>query len=257
MNNVLIIDIGNTSTKFSLCDIKDEKVLEQLIEYNNNIDKNKDVKELLNSSKFIDIVIGSVNYNVQQKLQNYFKKIKIKDKNIIILNQDIFTPIFKKVKEKKENIGIDILSLSYYIAEKFNSGVGICSGTAIFVTVVDKKIIKGVSIAPSLRRSFSTIAENAFMIDSVSISSVNKSFGLDTNSAISSAYFHMVNGFIHSVITEAKKITNFKKVILTGGNDIFQKEIKREKGIQYLYDNKQVITLGYLLVYKNKIVKKK
>lgn len=254
MDNVIIIDIGNTSTKISLCSIKREIILDQVIEYNVKIKSSKKIRDFLLNNEYCEIVIGSVNEDIKKQLLKVFKKMNLK-KVIINLTQGMFEPIYKNVKEKKENIGIDILSLSYYIGKKYNSGVGICSGTAIFVTVVENQIIKGVSIAPSLRRSFASISENAYMIDNFEVSKVNKGFGLDTNEAISSAYFHMVNGFITSVINQAKKEIKFNKLVLTGGNDIFQKEIDQIKGIEYLYDNKQIITIGYLLVYKNNVKK--
>ncbi len=258
MKTNIIIDIGNTNTKLSLCDLDQEKIKETLIINNLDLKNSKEtINSIIKKANSKKIVLGSVCPEVSNELQSILMDdLSIKEKDIILLNYKYFGSIYSEAKEKPKNIGIDILGISYYLANKYKNSIGFCFGTITFVTVVKNKKIKGVIFAPSFFNNFMEISKQASLIKKIEIKNINKKYGTTTKDCLESGYFHTVNGFVTSVIDKVNNKKEFSHAIFTGGVDFFTKSINKHNDIKFVNNEKQIVTLGYMLAYKHKIESK-
>ncbi len=254
MKNNIVVDIGNTNTKLSYCDFESEKIKDIIIINNHQLDINvEEINLFINKYKYEKIVIGSVCQGVCDNLIDILvNKLSVDKKRIVNLNYKYFGDIYKDIQENPKDVGLDILALSYYLASQYKNSIGFCFGTVTFVTIVKNKKIKGVIIAPSFYSNFLSISQQVSMIDEIQIKNINKKSGMNTKECLESGYFHTLNGFVSSVIDTMNKKQEFTHAVFTGGVDFFAKNINKRNDIQFIYKEKQLVTIGYMLAYKNK-----
>ncbi|MGL4617037.1 MAG: type III pantothenate kinase [Mycoplasmoidaceae bacterium] len=246
MNRILILDIGNSLIKISM--ISDNKIDNTYLYGTRNLDKWKsDIKKLLNTLDYSEAIIGSVVPSINKKIQLLFPDNK---KIYFIKNSDFnFLKFGKEINI--ENVGLDILAFSYYLIENSNNSIGISFGTAIFSIVIRNKKIMGVSILPSINKAFQDLKNNTELINDFEIENIRKDFGMNTNECIESGYYHIIFGTINSMINYAYDKYNAKDVFITGGNYKNINKFEFDKKFNILNDQEQIVTLGYLLLYKN------
>ncbi|MGL5591280.1 MAG: type III pantothenate kinase [Mycoplasmoidaceae bacterium] len=246
MNKILILDIGNSLIKISIID--KNRIENTYLFGTRNFNKWKlDIKNLLYKLDYEKVIIGSVVPSVNKKIKLLFPKnkkiyfIKNSDFNFLKLDKDI----------NIENVGLDILGFSYYLIENSNNSIGISFGTAIFSVIINNKKIMGVSILPSINKAFEDLKTNTELINDFEIKNIRKDFGFNTNECIESGYYHIIFGTINSMINYAYDKYDVKDVFITGGNYRNIDKFKFDKKFNILNDQEQIVTLGYLLLYKN------
>tara|TARA_B100000963_G_scaffold341696_1_gene341646 strand:- start:1024 stop:1785 length:762 start_codon:yes stop_codon:yes gene_type:complete len=223
---ILLIDIGNTSTKVATYNIKTNKLnnysafltckkktILKIIDYK----KNKKIKYCLISS-----VVPAIYKIIKKRLsKNKIKVFEFKDKKI---KKNIMINVKKKSQVGSDRIVNAIGSLNSY---KKNCII-IDFGTATtFDIVLIKNIYQGGIIAPGINLSLKSLSEFTAKLPLIKIFYQKNVIGKDTKSAINSGvyigYSCLINGIIEKIIKQTKK--NYL-IVLTGGySKIFKKNI--------------------------------
>ncbi|MGL5640478.1 MAG: type III pantothenate kinase [Mycoplasmoidaceae bacterium] len=246
MNKILILDIGNSLIKISV--IYENKIEETYLFGTRNFNKWKnDIKNLLYKLDYNEAIIGSVVPSLNKKIESLFPE----NKKIYFINNSDFNFLKLDKEINIQNVGLDILAFSYYLIENSNNSIGISFGTAIFSVIIENKKIMGVSILPSINKAFQDLKTNTELINDFEIKNIRKDFGFNTNECIESGYYHIIFGTINSMINYAYDKYNVKDVFITGGNYRNINKFEFDKKFNILNDQEQIVTLGYLLLYKN------
>lgn len=246
MNKILILDIGNSLIKISI--INENEIEKTYLFGTRNFNKWKpDIKKLLYELNYKEVIIGSVVPSINKKIELLFPK---KTKIYFIKNNDFDFLKFNK-KCDIENIGLDILGFALYLIKNSINSIGISFGTAIFSIIIKNEKIMGVSILPSINKAFKDLKTNTELINDFEIKKIRKDFGFNTNDSIESGYYHIIFGTINSMINYAYEKYNIKNVFITGGNYKNINKFKFDKKFIISSDQEQIITLGYLYLYKN------
>ena len=243
---ILLVDIGNTSTKVATYDIKTNKVknyssfctckkntILKIIKYK----KNKKIK-----FSFISSVVPNIYKIIKKNLnKNKIKVFEFKDKKII---KNIKINVNKKLQVGSDRIANAIGSINYY---KKNCII-IDFGTATtFDIALIKNIYEGGIIAPGINLSLKSLSEFTAKLPLIKISYQKNVVGKDTKSAINSGvyigYSCLINGIIEKIIKQTKKKY---LVVLTGGySKIFKKNINYKTVI-----NKNITLHGLAITVK-------
>ena len=243
---ILLVDIGNTSTKVATYDIKTNKVknyssfltckkntILKIIKYK----KNKKIK-----FSFISSVVPNIYKIIKKNLnKNKIKVFEFKDKKII---KNIKINVNKKLQVGSDRIANAIGSINYY---KKNCII-IDFGTATtFDIALIKNIYEGGIIAPGINLSLRSLSELTAKLPLIKISYQKNVIGKNTKSAINSGVFIgyscLINGIIEKIIKQTKKKY---LVVLTGGySKIFKKNINYKTVI-----NKNITLHGLAITVK-------
>ncbi len=243
---ILLVDIGNTSTKVATYDIKTNKVknyssfctckkntILKIIKYK----KNKKIK-----FSFISSVVPNIYKIIKKNLnKNKIKVFEFKDKKII---KNIKINVNKKLQVGSDRIANAIGSINYY---KKNCII-IDFGTATtFDIALIKNIYEGGIIAPGVNLSLRSLSEFTAKLPLIKISYQKNVIGKNTKSAINSGVFIgyscLINGIIEKIIKQTKKKY---LVVLTGGySKIFKKNINYKTVI-----NKNITLHGLAITVK-------
>ena len=248
---ILLVDIGNTSTKVAIYDIKanktkkyesfltcKKKTITKIMKYK----KNKKINYSLISSVVPDIFkIIKKNLNKDKIKVFEFKEKKIK-KNIKI-------HVTKKHQVGSDRIVNAIGSLNYY---KKNCIIIDFGTTTTFDVALIKNIYLGGIIAPGINLSLRSLSEFTAKLPLIRIFYQKNVIGKDTKSAINSGvyigYSCLINGIIKKIMKQTRK--KFL-IVLTGGySKIFKKNINYKTVI-----NKNITLHGLAMTAKeNKII---
>lgn len=243
---ILLVDIGNTSTKVATYDIKTNKVknyssfctckkntILKIIKYK----KNKKIK-----FSFISSVVPNIYKIIKKNLNKHkIKVFEFKDKKII---KNIKINVNKKLQVGSDRIANAIGSINYY---KKNCII-IDFGTATtFDIALIKNIYEGGIIAPGVNLSLRSLSEFTAKLPLIKISYQKNVIGKNTKSAINSGVFIgyscLINGIIEKIIKQTKKKY---LVVLTGGySKIFKKNINYKTVI-----NKNITLHGLAITVK-------
>ena len=243
---ILLVDIGNTSTKVATYDIKTNKVknyssfctckkntILKIIKYK----KNKKIK-----FSFISSVVPNIYKIIKKNLNKHkIKVFEFKDKKII---KNIKINVNKKLQVGSDRIANAIGSINYY---KKNCII-IDFGTATtFDIALIKNIYEGGIIAPGINLSLRSLSEFTAKLPLIKISYQKNVIGKNTKSAINSGVFIgyscLINGIIEKIIKQTKKKY---LVVLTGGySKIFKKNINYKTVI-----NKNITLHGLAITVK-------
>ncbi len=230
----LLIDIGNTRTKFSVCngdEILSTVPLEEFLP--SHIDELQREYQGLNR-----VIISSVkDYSVELKtaLQNKFK-------TFIELKHDTPLPI-ANCYESKETLGKDRIAAvvgAYHLYPKTNVLI-IDAGTAITydILIAEGKYLGG-NISPGLEMRFKALNQFTGKLPKIEKKEFNKPYGKTTEQAIRAG---VQNGIVYEVdntIASFKEFYNNLKVIITGGDaDFFDNKLKNSFFVHF-----NLISLG-------------
>ena len=253
--NALIGDIGNTTTKICLIEIKTFKV-KKIINFNsNNISSKNFLKKNFNKilkKKSVNKV--SLFSSVVPKYQSILEKFLKKNYNIQ----------FREIKEKNINkiVKINIKNKNQVGSDRIANAVGVYRnyktncivldfGTATTFDVVTKNgIYNGGVIAPGVNLSIQSLSNLADQIPMFSIKKQKKIIGKNTIEALRSGFYWGYSGLINNIILKIEKETKKKyKIIFTGGYaDLFKTSIIRSFTI-----DKNITIEGIIEIFKVKI----
>lgn len=238
-----VFDIGNSYTKLVIFDNNDKVLKHQNFLTNKLLIKS--ISDLLTAKKIKKIVIGSVVLNKSDEIIDLAKSLNINVFNIS--KKHFWNRGFKTLCSKKE-IGLDILSLSFFLSRSNNEFLAISFGTLTFACLYYNNCLKGVSIAPNFNLNNYEEFSKVSLINDVEIK-LNKKmdFGKDTNSAILSGVIHYYCGFIESLYKEATSNIKINEVFITGGNSFIFKKIDFNFKLNI---DEFLVAKGYYFIYK-------
>jgi len=250
--NALIGDIGNTTTKICLIEIKTFKVKKIIYFNSNNISSKNFLKKNFNKilkKKSVNKVslFSSVVPKYQSILEKFLKKnynIKfreIKEKNI--------NKIVKINIKNKNQVGSDRIAYAAGVYRKYKTNCIVLDfGTATTFDVVTKNgIYNGGVIAPGVNLSIQSLSNSADQIPMFSIKKQKKIIGKNTIEALRSGFYWGYSGLINNIILKIEKETKKKyKIIFTGGYaDLFKTSIIRSFTI-----DKNITIKGIIEIFK-------
>ena len=221
--NVLIGDIGNTTTKICIVKVSNYKI-KKIIYFNS---KNIMFKNFLNvrlkkiiSNNLVNktALFSSVVPKYQQVLKNFLKKkYKISLKEI---KEKKIDKIIKINIKNKNQVGSDRIANSVGAYKKYKTNCIILDfGTATTFDVVTKKgIYNGGVIAPGINLSIKNLTNSADQIPFFSLKKQKKAIGKNTIEALRSGFYWGYSGLINNIIEKIEKESKKKfKIIFTGG----------------------------------------
>ena len=232
--NILIGDIGNTTTKICLIETKSFKV-KNIIYFNStniylkNYLKKKFDKMFKRKTVNKVALFSSVVPKYQSILKKFLKKFyKIKFKEIKEKNINKIVRI--NIKNKNQ-VGSDRIANAVGVHKKYKTNCIVLDfGTATTFDVVTKNgIYKGGIIAPGVNLSIKSLINSADQIPIFNIKKQKKIIGKNTIEALRSGFYWGYSGLINNIILKIEKETKKKyKIIFTGGYaNIFKTSIIR------------------------------
>ncbi len=238
----LIGDLGNTHSKFALCNLNSKKIKNYKSFNTSNILKNQKFKNFILRKNIKYVVVTSVVPNVSNKLKVFLQRKKIPCYEIL---DKVFKKPIKLKVTKPNQVGSDRIanSIAAYALYKTNCII-VDFGTATTFDILSKKgFYLGGLITPGIKLTLKTLNEFTEKLPLISLKKTNQVIGKDTISAINSGiywgYIGMINQIINKIISTTKKKY---KVILTGGlSTIFSNSLVHKASI-----NKNITLQGVL-----------
>ena len=232
--NLLIGDIGNTTTKICLINSSNLKI-KKIIYFDSRkiLSKSyltKRIKKFLKKNEVFKISLFSsvvpkyfliLKKLIQRNYKIYLKEIKDKDLNKIIKIN---------VKNKKQ-VGSDRIANAVGVYKKYKYNCIVLDfGTATTFDIVTKKgFYNGGIIAPGVNLSIKSLSTSADQIPLFLLKKQKKTIGKNTIEALRSGFYWGYSGLINNIILKIEKETEKKyKIIFTGGYaDLFKTSIIR------------------------------
>ena len=243
---ILLLDIGNTSTKLATYNIITNQIKNYIsfLTCKKNIiskvsfyNKNKNIKYALISS-----VVPSIYKIIKNTLKkNKIKVHELKDKKI---KKNIKINLKKKYQVGSDRIANSIGGLNYY---KKNCIILDFGTTTTFDVADTPNIYQGGIITLGINLALKSLNQFTAKLPLIDISNQKKVIGKDTKSAINSGvyigYSCLINGILEKIIKQTKKKYT---VVLTGGySKIFKKSIKFKSVV-----NKDITLYGLAIIVK-------
>ncbi len=257
--DILIGDIGNTSTKLCLFDSKNKSIKKIIyfksINIKSNIFLKKTIKKIIKKDTINKIsLFSSVVPNYELILKKFLKKFyKIK---LVEIKQRKIKKIVKINLKNKQQVGSDRIANAVGVFKMYKSNCIVLDfGTATTFDVIKKNgVYIGGVIAPGVNLSLNSLVQSADKIPLFSLKKQKKIIGKNTIEALRSGFYWGYAGLINNIILKIEKETKKKhKVIFTGGYaDLFKTSIARPfkidknitiKGIIEIFEeNKKYLT---------------
>ncbi len=248
MNKILILDIGNSLIKISDINYLENKINKTYLFGTRNFLKwKKDIKKIFETLDYEKILIGSVVPSMNEEILSLIQKKEIV---YFFKNEDFNFIKFDKNISLNE-IGIDILAFANFMISQNKDSIGISFGTAIFSIIIKNNIVMGISIFPSINKAFEDLTTRTELISNVVIDELRIDFGFSNKESIESGYYHLVSGMINSILNYANVKYNVENVFIAGGNCKNIHNFKFNKKFNLFLDEEQIVTMGYLLLFKN------
>jgi len=250
---LLIGDIGNTTIKICLAEIKNLKV--KKINYFNSskLSSKNFIKKIINKiikKKTINKV--ALFSSVVPKYTSMFKKIlkETHDINLREIKEKSINKIVKIDIKNKKQVGSDRIANAVGVYKKYKTNCIVLDfGTATTFDVVTKNgVYKGGIIAPGINLSLRSLVKSADLIPIFSLKKQKKIIGKNTIEALRSGFYWGYVGLINNIILKIEKETGRKyKIIFTGGySDLFKTSILRSFTI-----DKNITITGIIEIFKN------
>jgi len=221
--NALIGDIGNTTTKICLIEIKNFKVKKTIYFNSNNIYSKKFLKKKLKKivknksinkvALFSSVVPG--HYLILKKFLKGFYNINLRE-----IKEKTFNKIVKINIKNSNQVGSDRIANAVGVYKKYKTNCIVLDfGTATTFDVITKKgFYNGGIIAPGVNLSLKSLVSSANQIPIFSIKRQKKIIGKNTIEALRSGFYWGYVGLINNIILKIEKETKKKyKIIFTGG----------------------------------------
>ena len=243
---ILLLDIGNTSTKSACYNLKKNKILK----ISSYLTKDKNlIPKIINECKKNKIT-KIMTTSVVPKKYNFLKRTVIKKKIKIFEFKD--KNILKDIKinlAKKNQVGSDRLTNAYGALNYYKKNCIIVDfGTTTTFDIADfRNIYQGGVIAPGISLSLTALNQFTAKLPLIKITRQKKVIGKDTKSAINSGVFLgyacLINGILNKIFHQTKKKY---LIILTGGYSSLFKSVIDFKSIV----NQQITLYGLAKVVK-------
>jgi type III pantothenate kinase len=238
----LIIDIGNTSTKLAV--YEGQKKVQA---YKINEISCEQLEKVLSGLIIKRAIISSV-----KVLQPFITDLLLNDIPFVhVLSYKSKLP-FKNEYETPETLGTDRVAAVAGASRRYRKGnvLIIDAGTAITYDFLSGNSYKGGNISPGINMRFKALNEFTDQLPLVERTSDFSSPGRNTSDAIVAGVVRGVTYEINEYIRTFKKEHKNIKVIITGGDGIFIKEMLSYK-TNYMPD---IVTdgLNYILEYNAK-----
>jgi len=214
---ILAIDIGNTSISLGL--FKNSRLFKR----DSLITQNKQYflffKKYFAKYKIEKVIISSVAPQITQKLEQIFKKLRVK--NVLILGKNLIVPI-KNLYHPAQKAGQDRLVNAFAAIKLYGfPAIVVDFGTAItFDAISGKKEYLGGLILPGLETSLNCLAEKTALLPKIKLSRPPKDIiGKNTPESMLSGVIYGFACLTDEVIKKLKqKLGKTTLVIGTGGN---------------------------------------
>ena len=232
--NVIIGDIGNTTTKICLVESKNYQI-KKIIYFNSNkiysmrylrtIFKKIIKKEKIHKIALFSSVVPKYELLIKSFLKKkYHISLKeIKDKKI--------KKIVKISINNKKQVGSDRIANAAGVYKKYKTNsIVLDFGTATTFDVVSKNgVYNGGVIAPGINLSIKSLSTSADQIPLFLLKKQKKTIGKNTIEALRSGFYWGYLGLINNIILMIERETKKKyKIIFTGGYaDLFKTSIIR------------------------------
>ena len=217
----LVIDIGNTRTKFSVFNRGEVLITVPVDEF-----KPEHIFVLKNEHPELDRVILSATKNYSDELK---KTLQQNFKHFIELDGNTPLPL-ENCYKTKETLGKDRIAavVGAFDLYPHKNILIIDAGTAITYDILnDKKQYLGGNISPGIDMRFKALNQFTGKLPLVSQQKYNKLFGTSTENAIRAGVQNGVIFEVDRAIDTFKEFYNNLKVIITGGNaEFFEKKLK-------------------------------
>ena len=217
----LVIDIGNTRTKFSVFNRGEVLITVPVNEF-----KPEHIFVLKNEHPELNKVILSATKSYSTELK---KALQQNFKQFIELDENTPLPI-KNCYETKDTLGKDRIAAVVGAFDLYpkNNLLIIDAGTAITYDILnDKKQYLGGNISPGIDMRFSALHQFTDKLPLVKQKEYNKLYGTSTENAIRAGVQNGVIFEVDKTIDTFKEFYNNLKVIITGGNaEFFEKKLK-------------------------------
>ncbi|MGZ2371247.1 type III pantothenate kinase [Ancylomarina sp. YFZ004] len=226
----LIIDIGNTQTKYAL--FHNEEMLEFCVS------QAQDIALVEKWQKKYTSLSAAIVSSVQGKPDDFLKVLGLKIPQLIFFDQNTPTPL-ENLYESKETLGYDRLAACVG-ANTLYPNVNLLvidAGTAItFDFVNNENQYLGGTISPGLNMRFKALNTFTKKLPLLEKSDTFDLFGKNTTQAITSGVQNSLLFEIESYIRQLKEKYPKAKVILTGGDSEFihsnlKNEVSLSKGL--------------------------
>jgi len=241
----LVIDIGNTRTKFSVFNRGEVLVTVPVEEFKiEHIGLLKD--EYSGLDKAILSATKSYSAKLKTALNNSFKKF---------IELDSTTPLPIKNKYKtKETLGKDRLAAAVGAFDLYSGSncLIIDAGTAITYDIINKeKEYLGGNISPGIDMRYKALHQFTGMLPLVKRNDFNKLYGTTTEEAIRAGVQNGVVFEVDRAIDTFKEFYKNLKVIITGGNaEFFDNKLKNSFFVHF---NLTAMGLNRILEYNGEI----
>ncbi len=217
----LVIDIGNTRTKFSVFNRGEVLITVPVDEF-----KPEHINVLKNEHPGLNKVILSATKKYSGELK---KALQQNFEQFIELGANTPLPI-QNCYETKDTLGRDRIAavVGAYDLYPKNNILIIDAGTAITYDILnDKKQYLGGNISPGIDMRFKALNQFTGKLPLVKQKEYSKLFGTSTENAIRAGVQNGVVFEVDKTIDTFKEFYNNLKVIITGGNaEFFEKKLK-------------------------------
>ena len=241
----LVIDIGNTRTKFSVFNRGEVLITVPVDEF-----KTEHIFVLKNEHPELDRVILSATKNYSDELK---KTLQQNFKHFIELDGNTPLPL-ENCYKTKETLGKDRIAavVGAFDLYPHKNILIIDAGTAITYDILnDKKQYLGGNISPGIDMRFKALNQFTGKLPLVSQQKYNKLFGTSTENAIRAGVQNGVIFEVDRAIDTFKEFYNNLKVIITGGNaEFFEKRLKNSFFVHF---NLIAMGLNRILEYNGEI----
>ena len=255
--NILIGDIGNTTTKLCLAEIETFKIKKIIFFNSKNIFSdyfiNKNLKKIIKKKTIHNVALFSCvvpkYLSIIKKSLNKRYKIKLKE-----IKEKKINKIIKINIKNKNQIGSDRIANAVGAYKKYKTNCIVLDfGTATTFDVVTKKgIYNGGIIAPGVNLSIKSLSNSADQIPSFSLKKQKKIIGKNTLEALRSGFYWGYLGLINNIILKIEKETkkNYKIVFTGGYANLFKTSIIRPFTV-----DKNITIKGIIEIFKFNIKK--
>ncbi len=241
----LIIDIGNTRTKFSVFNRGEVLITVPVDEF-----KPEDVLLLKNEHPELNKVILSATKDYSQELKKTLQKNFEQ-----FIEVDAKTPLpIENCYETKDTLGKDRIAAVVGAFDLYpeNNVLIIDAGTAITYDILnDEKQYLGGNISPGIDMRFNALHQFTDKLPLVSQKKYNKLYGTSTENAIRAGVQNGVVFEVDKTIDIFNEFYDNLKVIITGGNaEFFEKKLKNSFFVHF---NLIAMGLNRILQYNGEI----
>jgi type III pantothenate kinase len=241
----LIIDIGNTRTKFSVLNRGEVLITVPVDEF-----KPEHIAVLKKEYVDLNRVILSSTKGCSEELRK-----ALQDNLELFIELDENTPLpVKNCYQTKETLGKDRIAAAVGAFDLYpgENCLIIDAGTAITYDIInDKKQYLGGNISPGIDMRFKALHQFTAKLPLVGSEDLNKLYGTNTEEAIRAGVQNGVVFEVDRAIEVFKEFYKNLKVIITGGNvEFFDKKLKNSFFVHF---NLIALGLNRILEYNGEI----